>query len=183
MFGRDVGQEGAGIDVDGVASGRLDDGDSRVGDVVAKIGGGSDAIFEIVVVQGFLQADGDGFEVASGEAAVGGVALGEDEKIFFLLCEGIVVGAEESADVGHAIFLGGHGAAVAVGEHFLSDFFWRLVGVTFFAKFDEVGIFGEAAGVEVERDVVVLADGADGFHVFHGDGLTASGIVSHSEHD
>ena len=62
----------------------------------------------------FLHADGDGFEVASGQAAVGGIALGQDQQIFFLLRQQVVVGAEKAADVGHAVFLGGHGAAVAV---------------------------------------------------------------------
>ena len=135
------------------------------------------------LLRGFLHADGDGFEIASGEAAVGGISLGEDEQIFFLLGEQVVVGAEEAADVGHAVFLGGHGASVAVAEHFLRDLFGSFGFVSFFAQLDEPGIFGEAAGVEVERDAVALADGADLADVFHGDGLASAGVVGDGKHD
>src|ERR1700686_3196935 len=174
MIGRDVGEEGASVDVDGVAAGRLDDGNSGIGDVVPEIGGGGEAVFEIVGLEGFLHAHGYGFEIAAGEASVGGVAFGENEEIFFPLGEGAVVGAKESAVVGHAVFFGGHGAAVAVVEHFLRDFFGRFIFVAGFAEFDEVGILGEAAGVEVERDAMLAAEGADGFDVLHGDGLAAA---------
>ena len=100
-------------------------------DVVAEICGRGDAVAQVVFFQRFLNADGDGFEVASGEAAVGGIAFGEDQQIFFLLRQQIVIGAEEAADIGHAVFFGGHGASVAVAEHFLRDFFRRFVGVPF----------------------------------------------------
>ena len=95
-------------------------------DVVAEIGGRGDAVAQVVFFEGLLHADGDGFEIASGEAAVGGIALGEDEQILFLLGEQVVVGAEEAADVGHAVFLGGHGAAVAEAEHLLRDLLWEF---------------------------------------------------------
>ena len=121
LVSRDVREEGAGIDIDRVAAGRLNDGDSGCGDVVAEVGGGGDAVAEVVLLERFLHADGDGFEIAAGKTAVGWISLGEDEQIFLLLGEEVVVGAEEAADVGHAVFLGGHGAAVAVAEHLLRD--------------------------------------------------------------
>jgi len=106
LIGWDVREEGASVYIDGVATGRLDDGDSASGDVVAEVGGGGDAVAEVILLEGLLNADGDGFEIASGESAVGWVAFGEDEEIFFLLGEDVVVGAEEPADVGHAVFFG-----------------------------------------------------------------------------
>ena len=156
----DVRQEGASINIDGVAAGRLDDGNSAGSDVIAEICGGGDAVAEVVLLKRLLDADGDGFEVAAGEAAVGGVALGEDEQIFLLLGEHVVVGAEEAANVGHAVFFGGHGAAVAQAEHLLRNLFRSFVGVAGLAKLDEPGVLGEAAGVEVERNAVAFADGA-----------------------
>ena len=166
-----------------MASGRQDDGDSLLGEVVAEVGGGGDAVAQVVLVDGFLQADGDGFEVASGEAAVGGVALGEDEQVLLLLGEQVVVGAEESADVGHAVFLGAHGAAVAEGEHLLGDLLGSFVLVAGLAELDEVGVLGEAAGVKVQRDVVAAAERADLAGIGHGDGLAAAGVVGDGEHD
>ena len=98
-----------------MAAGRLDDGHALGGNVVAEVRGRGDAIAQIVLLERLLHADGDGFEIAAGKAAVGGISLGEDQQIFFLLRKQVVVGAKEPADVGHAVFLGGHGAAVAVG--------------------------------------------------------------------
>ncbi len=183
LFERDVGDEAAGVEVHGVASGGKDDGDSLLRQVIAEVGGGGDAVAQVIRVAGLLQADGDGFEIASGETSVGGVAFGEDEQVFLLLGEDVVVGAEEAADVGHAVFLGAHGASVTEREHFLGNLLGSFVGVAGLAEFDEVGVLGEAAGVEVERDVVLVADGADGASVFHGDGLAASGVIGDGEHD
>ena len=126
LVGGNVRQEGAGVEIDGVAAGRLHDGDSLLRDVVAEIRGGGDAVAQVVLFERFLHADGDGFEVAAGEAAIGGIAFSQDQQIFLLLGEQVVVGAEEAADVGHAVFLGGHGAAVAVAEHFLRNLLWAF---------------------------------------------------------
>src|SRR5208337_2941146 len=64
MIGRNVRQEGARVNVDGVASGRLHDGHALLSNVVAEVGGGGNAVFEVVLVQRFLQPDGDSFQVA-----------------------------------------------------------------------------------------------------------------------
>ena len=183
LIQRDVRDEAAGVKVDGVASGRHDEGDSLLGEVVSEVGGGGDAVTQVVFVTGLLQADGDGFEIASGEASVGGVAFGEDEQVFFLLGKNVIVGAEESADVGHAVFLGAHGAAVAEREHLLGDLFGRFVFKAGLAELDEVGVFSEAASVKVKRDVVGVAELADLAGVFHGDGLASAGVVGDGEHD
>ena len=55
--------------------------------------------------------------------------------------------------------------------------------VTLLTQLDEPGIFGEAAGVEIERDTVALADGAHLAHIFHGDRLAPAGVVGDGEHD
>ena len=64
-------------------------------------------------MQGLLHTHRDSFEISSGQATVGGVAFGQDQQVFFLLCQYVVVRAEESADVRHPVFFGGHGATVA----------------------------------------------------------------------
>ena len=100
-----------------------------------------------------------------------------------MLGEQVVIGAEESSDVGHAVFLGRHGASVAEAEHFLGDLFGSFILVSLFAELDEPGVFREAAGVEVERDFVTLADRADRADIFHRNGLASAGVVSDGEHD
>ena len=92
-----------------------------------------------------------------GKSAVGRIALGQDQQILFLLRQQIVVGAEKTANVRHAIFLGGHGAAIAMREHFLSNLLGRFRFVSLFSKLNEVGVFGETASVEVKRNFVLPA--------------------------
>src|SRR5690348_10111047 len=72
LRGRNVRKEGAGVDINRVAAGRLNNGDAFGGNVVAEIGRGGDAVIEIVLFESFVEADGDGVKVASGEAAVSG---------------------------------------------------------------------------------------------------------------
>ena len=47
---------------------------------------------------------------------------------------------------------------------------------------NEPGVFGEAAGIQVERNAVAGAHGLDGFDVRHGDGLAAAGIIGDRQH-
>ena len=89
-----------------MSAGRLHDGHALGRNVIAQVSSGCDPVTQVVFFKGLLHADRDGFEVAPGEAAIGGISLGENQQILFLLREEIVVGAKESADVRHAIFLG-----------------------------------------------------------------------------
>ena len=73
---RNLWQEGTRINVNRVASGRLHDRHAMLGDVVPKIGGGSDAVFEVVLVKSLLYADRDGLQIAPRETAVSRIALG-----------------------------------------------------------------------------------------------------------
>ena len=79
VVGIDVREEGARVYIDGVAPGRLNYGDSLRGDMVAQVGSRCDAVVQIVFVQDLLQAYGDGFQVAAGQASIGGIAFGQDQ--------------------------------------------------------------------------------------------------------
>ena len=113
----DVRQEAPRIEIDGVAARRRHDRDSGVEQAIDDVTRGQEPVVEVVLVEDFAQADGDGFEIAAGEAAVGRKALGEDQDIAFTLGELGVVGAQEATNVGKGILLGGHRAAVRQGEH------------------------------------------------------------------
>src|SRR5208282_1930724 len=74
-------------------------------------------------------------------------------------------------------------AAVAIAKHLLCDLFRSLRFVTALPGLDEVGILGETAGVEVERDAMLPANCADRFHIFHRDRLASAGVVGNRQHD
>ena len=78
---------------------------------------GEQPVIEIVLIQDFAQPDGDGIEVAPGQAAVGREALGQNQNIAFSLREFGIVGAEEAADIRKCVLLGRHRAAVGIAEH------------------------------------------------------------------
>ena len=164
------------------AAGRLDYGHALSGDVTAQVGRRGDAIFQIFRLQDFFQTNGDRLQVATGQAAIGRESFGENQEVGFLFGQAAVVGTQESADVGEGIFFCGEGAAVRQGEKFLGDFAGGQVRITGLILFDEPGIFGEAAGVEIERDSVALSHFADGFNIRHGDWLAAARIVGDGDH-
>ncbi len=79
LQGWDVGEQGPGVDVDGVAAGRLHHRHPRRIEGVGEVGGGPDPVAQVVLVGHLAEALGDGLEVAPGEAPVSGEALGEDQ--------------------------------------------------------------------------------------------------------
>ena len=79
LVARDVRQHARGVDVDRMASRRLDDRHTRVGDVAAQVVGGYDAVVQVIRVQNFFETDRDGFEVAAGQSAIGGEPFGQNE--------------------------------------------------------------------------------------------------------
>ena len=107
-----------------MAAGRLHDGYAVVGDVAPEIAGGDDAVVEIVGVEDFFQPDRNGVEVATREASVGGEAFGEDEEVGLLLEDAGVVGAEQAADIGEGVLLGGERAAIGEAKTFSAQFAW-----------------------------------------------------------
>ena len=83
------------------------------------------------------------------KSTIRGKTFRENQQIFFLLRQDVVIGAKEAADIGEAIFLRGHGAAIGVGKHFAGNFSRSFIGVARLAQLDEVGIFREAASIDV----------------------------------
>ena len=67
--------------------------------MVAEVSRGGVAVLQVIQVERFVEPDGDGFEVATGQPAVGREALGEDEQVAFGFGQFVVVGAQEPADV------------------------------------------------------------------------------------
>src|SRR5579884_1958190 len=113
-------------------------------------------------MQRFLEANRDGLEVASRQSTVCGIAFGKNQEILLLARQNVIIGAEEAADIGHAVFLSRHGATVAEREHLLRNLLRSLKGVSRLAQLDEIGILGKSACVEIQRNAVPAADRAHG---------------------
>ena len=163
--------------------GRLHDGNALVGDVVAQIGGGSDAVAQIIFFQRLLHANGNGFKVAAGKAAVGGIALGENQADLFPAPRARSSLVQRKPPMLAMPSFLADMVQPSPSEHLLRDLLGSLCVVAFFAQLDEVGVLGEAAGVEVERNAVLPANRADGASVLHRDRLAAAGVVGDGEHD
>src|SRR3954466_1490437 len=129
-----------------------------------------------------MQPNGYGVEVAPGHSAVGGKTLGVNKKVPLLRRQALVVGGQESADVGQSVLLGRHGAAVRVGEQLPSDLDRAPSGVTVLPELDEVGVFGEPAGVDIQWDPIFFADPGYGPYIGHRDRLTPTGVVGDGQH-
>ncbi len=90
---------------------------------------------------------------------------------------------EEAAHVHDGVLLGAHRRALGQRAHLADDLAHALLGVSGLAELDEVGVLGQAAGVEVERRVVLGADRGHLAHVGKRDRLPAAGVVGDGEHD
>ena len=134
------------------------------------------------MVDGLGEALRDRLQVAPGEAAVGREALGQDEQRAAALGERVVVRREPAADVRERVLLGADRHPVGEPCHLAHDVGDVALALARLALADEPGVLGEAAGVEVERHAVAVADGAHGTQVLERDRLPAPGVVRDRDH-
>src|SRR5438445_575499 len=99
------------------------------------------------------------------------------------LSEPVVIEAQEAPDVDQAVLLGAHGAAVGQGEHLAGDVPHLPVRLPRLAQLDEVGVLGEAAGVEEQRHTVAAGYLAGRPDVLQRDRLPAPRIVRDGQAD
>jgi hypothetical protein len=111
-----------------------------------------------------------------------GEPLREDQEVLLLNGQLVVVGRQESPDVGEPVLLGRHRAAVGVGEHLAGDVSSRTVRESLLALLDEERVLRESTGVQIERDVMLSADLRDGPYVGHRDGLAPARVVGDGQH-
>jgi hypothetical protein len=136
-----------------------------------------------MLVEGLAQADGDGFEIPAGQAAIGRKAFRHDQDVAFLVGKIRVIGAQESTDVGKGILLCRHRAAIGITKHFPCDIDRRDIGISFLAVLDEVRVFSKPTGVNVERNTRGFRDTADFPDVGHRHRLSTAGVVGNGHHD
>ncbi len=147
-----------------------------------EVGRGSDPVPEVILVQHLLESDRDRVHVVARQPAVGREPLRQNQKVSRLASHLRIVQRQEPADVGHSILLGRHRAAVHQREHLADNLTRRPVGLPGLPQLDEPGVFGEATGVEIERDVVLVADLPDAAEVFERDRLPAAAVVRDRHH-
>ena len=162
---------------------RLHDRDAGRRDALGEVLDRADAIAQVVLFEDLLEANRDRFEVVLGEAAVRREALGEDEQVAAASGQLGIVHREEPADVGEPVLLCRECAAVGEGEQLARDRRRRLARVALLAELDEVGVLGEPAGVEEQRDAVPIADRAHRASILERDRLAAARVVRDGEHD
>ncbi len=175
--GWNMRQQGLGIQVHRVATAGLHHRDAGCGQGFAQVGGGADAIAQVVVINDFLQPLRQGFQIASGEAAVGGKTLGQDQEIAALLGQGVIVERQPAADIAHRVFLGAHGHAIGQAGHFAHDVSDIALALSGFAFADEPGVFGKAAGVQEQGHAVAAADRMGFVQIGQAHRLATAGIV------
>jgi hypothetical protein len=124
------------------------------------------AILEVALVHRFLDADRERFEIARRAAAVRRKALGQDQEVSRLFRQLRVVEREEASHVDEPVFLPAHRAAVREPEDLLRDLAHASVSLAGLALLDEIGVLGEAARIEDERDLVAAVDRGGGAQVF-----------------
>ena len=162
-----MGKHGPGVDVDRMASWRLDQRDVRRAETVGQVRRLGQPVCQVGFVETLPQPDGHGLQVAARQAAIRGEALAQNQLIAHPAVDGLVVHRQQAADVDDGVFLGAHRCPVRQRKHLARDLHRRAVGVARFAQLDEVGVLGETAGVDEERDSVAPVDGADGAQVLH----------------
>ena len=181
LFLGNLGEDSVGIDKDGVTT-----GGTLVGDAVFVEFGGEvldllDAGFDHVELNVLFQTNGEGVHIAAIHTAIGEEAFEGDAEELGTFVPVFLVGGDETTHVDQTIFLGAHGHAVGIAEHFAGDFAEGLVGIAFFTGFDEIGVLDETGAVHVDGDTVFVAEFAGFADVLHADGLTADGVVGDGE--
>jgi hypothetical protein len=104
------------VDVHRVAADRLDDGNPLGGERLAERRDLRDSEREVVLVENLLEPDRDRLEIAAREPAVRRKALDEDQLVLEPLDPRRIPQREEAPDVGEAVLLRAHRAAVGQGE-------------------------------------------------------------------
>ena len=174
LGGRDVRQQRPRVNVHGVASRRLHDRVADLGEPLRQIFHRAEPILEVVLVQDFLEPLGDRVQVAAREPTVRRKAFRENQEIAALLRPVLVVHPQKAADVDQSVLLRAHRAAVRQAVHLAGDGRRGLALVAGLPQLDEVGVLGEAAGVQKERDAVAVAQHAGLAEVLHRDRLPAA---------
>ena len=153
------------------------------------------AAVHVAEVAALIEAAGQRHDVPAAHAAVGIVAIAGDlfhlqqhahvgldgavlVEVGELLPEKPTVPeGQHAAHIGVAVLLGGHGEAVAVGEHFRGDLGDGFILIAGLVHLDEVAVLRPAGHVEDQGDVILVSHPVDLLDIRHGDGLAADGVI------
>ncbi|MBF8289998.1 MAG: hypothetical protein HW391_966 [Chloroflexi bacterium] len=155
---------------------RLDDRDTPLGEELAEIAHLPDSRPDVLVLDGFLDADGERLHVPAGHPAVGVKALVDDDEIAQLLEDVPVVNCQPTADVDEVVLLGAHPGAVRVRAELEEDLGDRLPGVARLALLDEQGVLHHPGRVEQEPDAAQTTERTKLANVRHAHRLAAGHV-------
>ena len=142
----------------------------------------SDARFEHRELGVFVEAHRQRVQVASVHAAVSNKTLEGNAELLCALVPFLVVRGDETAHVHESVFLGRHRHRIHVGIHLARNLLDGFLGISLFARLDEIGVFGKSGRVHHHGHAVFVAERAGFADVLHRNGLSANGVVRHREH-
>ena len=70
-------------------------------------------------LQRFQQTDGNDFQVSARQTAVSGKPLGQDQQVFKIFCQLVVVAGKKTSDIGQTVFFGTHDGTITIRKNFL----------------------------------------------------------------
>jgi hypothetical protein len=116
------GQNAAGVDVDRVATGRLDDLYPRSEQLLAEVFGAAQAVLQVIFVHDFFEPLRHGLEVAPGQSTVGDESLQSGSAVR-RPCGSIrlIAQQQKAADIHQAVLLGADRGPVGEVEHVADD--------------------------------------------------------------
>ena len=124
--------------------------------MLTQIGDGSNAVFQVVFLENFIQPQGKGLQVMAGHTAVSGKTLGHHQDVARLLGQVIVVDRQKSPHVHQSVLL---------------------------TNLDKPGIFGKAAGIQEKGDGIAFGQFSCPADIFHTNRLAGIGIVGSCQHN
>ncbi len=178
---RDLRQQAFGVDEDGVSAGRLHHRQPCLLQLPEQVRRLADAVFQVPLVQTFLQPHGQRLQISPGEASVSHESLPQDQFRGDSLEQRLIPQADESADVDDGIFLGAHQESVRLVESGAGDLRHAHPFRRWIALFDEIAVLGVAGGVQHQWNPVAAQEFLRLPDVLQGDRLPAAGVVGDGE--
>lgn len=164
-----------------MASDGFDNRDFPTVEQVTQIANLANAGVDIVILDGFADANGHGLHIPPGHAPIGVQSFINDHEVSGFVVNRLVVDGKPPSDIYQVVLFTTHPRPVGIGtklKEYVGDRRFLIARLPFL---NEESVFDHAGGIEVEPNVVEVAKGADGFDIGHADRL-ASGHIDGARH-
>ncbi len=173
---RDVGQEPAGVEKDGMAADGLYDRDADRKQSLANVLDLADAGPYMVFLYRFVDPARHRFEIASGQAAIGMQPFIDHDQVPGFFKNIFIVQCQEAADIYEQIFFAAHGAGIGIRAHFVKDLGYGVRSESGFPLPDEPRVFDRSRGIEDDANVMFFRERSQLPEILHRDRLPSGHI-------